>query len=81
MNSNEEKLYTKIADLNDIYNSAVQIVFIENYLHAQIINTIFISKFECYISALFDYLSTNMILNEKYLNYRVVDLFRCTIFV
>jgi hypothetical protein len=37
MNSDGEKFYMKIVDLDEIYNFSVQIFFIWNHIHAQII--------------------------------------------
>ena len=44
MNSDEDKLYIKIVDLDEIYNFVVQNFFIWSYLGAQIIDTNFRSK-------------------------------------
>ena len=44
MNSDGYKLYTKIVDLDAIYNFVVQIFFIWSHLGAQIIDTNFRSK-------------------------------------
>ena len=44
MNSDGDKLYMKIVDLDEIYNFIVQIFFIWSHLGAQIIDTNFRSK-------------------------------------
>jgi hypothetical protein len=45
MNSDEDKMDTKIIDLDEIYNFVVQIFSFVIIFHAQIIDTMFISKF------------------------------------
>ena len=44
MNSDEDKLYIKIVDLDEIYNFVVQNFFIWSHLGAQITDTNFRSK-------------------------------------
>ena len=44
MNWDVDKLYTKIVNLNEIYNFVVQNFFIRSHLGAQIIDTNFKSK-------------------------------------
>ena len=44
MNSDEDKLYMKIVDLDEIYNFVVQTFFIWIHLGAQMIDTNFRSK-------------------------------------
>ena len=44
MNLDKDKTYTKIIDLDEIYNFVAQTFFIWNHLSTQIIDTMFRSK-------------------------------------
>ena len=74
MDSDGDKIYTKIIDLDEIYNFVVQIFFIWSHLGAQIIDKCSDLKFNFGSEACDNYLSTKMVSNKKYLNYKVIDL-------